>query len=63
MRGKNFLQTMLRLGREREEVQVVADQLGAPTWRRTIADTTAVLLAQARGADAAWWDRHGGVPI
>ena len=61
MRGKNFLQTMLRLGREREQLRVVADQLGAPTWSRTIADTTAVLLAQSRGADAAWWERNSGV--
>jgi len=61
MRGKNFLQTMLRLGAERDELRVVADQLGAPTWSRTIADTTAVLLAQARGADQDWWDRNGGV--
>lgn len=61
MRGKNFLQTMLRLGAERDELRVVADQLGAPTWSRTIADTTAVLLAQARGADQDWWERNGGV--
>lgn len=59
MRGKNFLLTMLRLGREREELRVVADQHGAPTWSRTIADTTAVVLARSRGAD--WWEQHGGI--
>jgi dTDP-4-dehydrorhamnose reductase len=52
MRGKNFLLTMLRLGRERDELRVVADQHGAPTWSRTIADTTAALLAQARAGGA-----------
>lgn len=59
MRGKNFLLTMLRLAKEREELRVVADQHGAPTWSRTIADTTAVLLAQAR--QDGWWERHSGI--
>ena len=60
MRGKNFLQTMLRLGAERDELRVVADQFGAPTWSRTIADSTAVLLAQAKGSSA-WWDQNSGI--
>ena len=60
MRGKNFLLTMLRLSKEREELRVVADQHGAPTWSRTIADTTALVLAQARG-QAGWWANNGGI--
>jgi dTDP-4-dehydrorhamnose reductase len=61
MRGKNFLLTMLRLAKERDELRVVADQHGAPTWSRTIADTTAQVLSQARASGNAWWDQNSGI--
>ncbi|MGZ8293341.1 MAG: dTDP-4-dehydrorhamnose reductase [Telluria sp.] len=61
MRGKNFLLTMLRFAKERDELRIVCDQHGAPTWCRTIADTSALLLAQARVGGPGWWDRHGGI--
>jgi len=62
MRGKNFLLTMLRLGAEREELSVVADQLGAPTWSNTIATSTAHVLSQAIASDGeSWWREHSGV--
>jgi dTDP-4-dehydrorhamnose reductase len=40
---------------------VVADQHGAPTWSRTVAQTTADILAQARGGGADWWESNGGL--
>ena len=61
-RGKNFLLTMLKLGSERPELRVVADQIGAPTWSKTIATATSHIVAQALAADSAdWWAQRSGV--
>ncbi|WP_239468927.1 dTDP-4-dehydrorhamnose reductase [Burkholderia sp. MS389] len=61
-RGKNFLRTMQRLATERRELKVVADQIGAPTWSRTIAEATAQILSQGIAANRSeWWRERSGV--
>lgn len=46
-RGSNFLKTMLRLASEREELKIVNDQIGSPTWARLIAEVTAHMVRQS----------------
>jgi dTDP-4-dehydrorhamnose reductase len=47
--GKNFVRTMLELGRRHDEVAVVADQVGCPTYVGHVADATRELLALPHG--------------
>ncbi len=50
-RGGNFVKTMIRLAREKNELNVVVDQIGAPTHAALIADVTALVLAQYQNGD------------
>lgn len=62
--GANFVRTMLRLMRERDEVRVVADQIGAPTWATGLAETlwalalkgTTGILHHRDAGVASWYD-------
>jgi len=56
-RGGNFVRTMLKLSREREELKIIDDQVGAPTWCRHIAEATASgVYHLAAGGETSW---HG----
>lgn len=61
--GNNFVDTMRRLGTDRDEVTVVADQLGSPTWTRDLAPALVALLDRpagiyhtAGGGEVTWAD-------
>lgn len=62
--GTNFVRTMLRLMREGDEVRVVSDQIGAPTWATGLAETLwALTIKNTRGilhhrdaGVASWYD-------
>jgi dTDP-4-dehydrorhamnose reductase len=61
LNGHNFVKTMLQLGRQREELAIVDDQIGAPTSARVIADITGQVLAQGRSDWAALLEERGGL--
>jgi dTDP-4-dehydrorhamnose reductase len=64
-RGKNFLLTILRLAQEKQELRIVDDQTGAPTWSRFIAQATVQIVGHAlyasRGKATPHWTEFAGV--
>lgn len=62
VRGKNFLFTMLRIARQKNELKVVSDVCGAPTWARMIADATLLALMSSLEMHSSRMRLRGGRP-
>lgn len=62
--GNNFVKTMLRLGKQRDHLKIVADQQGGPTWAGAIADTLLNIVSRWREGEAIPWGiyHYGGSP-
>jgi len=56
--GRNFLLTMQRLLQERPEVRIVVDQIGAPTWAGTIANSTLALVERWQTGETVTWGTY-----
>ncbi|WLH13080.1 dTDP-4-dehydrorhamnose reductase [Pseudomonas hefeiensis] len=56
--GRNFLLTMQRLLQEKSHLRVVDDQIGAPTWAGTIADSTAHLIEHWQAGQCGAWGTY-----
>jgi len=57
--GNNFVKTMLRLAREREELRVVADQYGCPTYAGDLAEAIIKIVKQwSRNKELPWGTFH-----
>ncbi|HWD29978.1 MAG TPA: dTDP-4-dehydrorhamnose reductase [Pseudomonas sp.] len=56
--GRNFLLTMQRLLQEKPELNIVADQIGAPTWAGTIALSTRALIDRWQAGQAGAWGTY-----
>jgi dTDP-4-dehydrorhamnose reductase len=57
-KGPNFVKTMLRLGRERKVLKVVADQHGGPTWSGDIAGILLNLVKRWRAGETIPWGTY-----
>ncbi len=59
--GHNFVKTMLRLMREREELSIVADQVGSPTWADSLAGVVWVFAGKPEQRGVFHWSDGGEI--
>lgn len=60
-RGQNFLCTMKRLAEEKEQLTIVDDQVGAPTWSRHLADAVSQIVVKSSDQGTEFWNSKTGV--
>lgn len=58
--GKNFVETMLRLAKEKDELSVVDDQIGAPTWTVDLAQAIIALIDSGKGLRGVYHAANAG---
>lgn len=56
--GNNFVKTMLRLAKQREELGIVADQKGAPTWAGDIATVLTNIVEKIKLGESVQWGTY-----
>ncbi len=56
--GKNFVKTIIRLAKEREELKIVADQLGCPTSAHSIAEVALTIVEHINQGKTSWGVYH-----
>jgi len=57
----NFVKTMLRLGAQKSELKIVADQIGSPTWAKDIAQVIAILTTKEQRKSGIYHYTNSGV--
>jgi len=61
MRGDSFVTKVLKWSREKEELMIVDDQIGNPTWARSLAEITAQMLVKGDDDIRGWMKERKGI--